>query len=200
MLSNKIFLYLTILVPTICFSQDDVNTDIRNVTKANFLSPGVSYEKKVGRLQSFHAQAFLSTAISIGYSSAIGNTSSIDFYPGLALQYRYYYNAVKRKAKDKRTEMNSLNYVGPLINTTLHREYVSRDGDKKLRALKVFGATWGLQRNYQNRFALDINVGLGYLVGKETTITDTWEYITQDIRRITNPVQINLGFWLNRRN
>ena len=200
MLSKKILFNLAILVPAICFSQEDLNTGIQNITKANFLSPGISYEKKIGKLQSLHAQAFLSTAISLGYSSALGSSSSIDFYPALGLQYRHYYNAAKRKAKGNRTEMNSLNYVAPLINTTFHREYTSWDGDKKLRALTLFGAAWGLQRNYQNRFALDLNLGVGYLVGKETSLDEDEQYITKNVGEFTNLVQISLGFWLNRRN
>jgi hypothetical protein len=109
MLLNRASLLLIMLITTTCFSQDTIKTDIRDVTKATFLDPGITYEKRIGKFQSLYARAFLSTAIYIGYSSTFGNTSGIDFYPALALQYRYYYNAVKRKAKGKRTEMNSLN-------------------------------------------------------------------------------------------
>ena len=83
---------------------------------------------------------------------------------------------------------------------SFHNEYVSWDGDKKLRALTLFGAAWGLQRNYQKRFALDLNVGLGYVAGKKTTIDDDGQYITQNVGEFTSLAQIGLGFWLNRRN
>ena len=119
--SNKIFLLLVILISANCFSQKDINTDIRNVTKITFFNPGVSYEKKIGKLQSLYAQAFLSTSIYLGYSSSLGSTSGINMYPALALQYRYYYNAARRKAKGKRTEMNSLNYVSALVETDFYK-------------------------------------------------------------------------------
>jgi len=198
--SNKIFLLLVILISANCYSQKDINTDIRNVTKITFLNPGVSYEKKIGKLQSLYAQAFLSTSIYLGYSSSLGSTSGINIYPALALQYRYYYNAARRKAKGKRTEMNSLNYVSALVETDFYRENVSSNGEKQLRASKIFGAVWGFQRNYQKRFSLDLNLGVSYVYSKETTINDAGQYITKNVGEFTNLGQIGLGFWLNRRN
>ena len=198
--SNKIFLLLVILISANCYSQKDINTDIRNVTKITFLNPGVSYEKKIGKLQSLYAQAFLSTSIYLGYSSSLGSTSGINIYPALALQYRYYYNAARRKAKGKRTEMNSLNYVSALVETDFYRENVSSNGEKQLRASKIFGAVWGFQRNYQKRFSLDLNLGVSYVYSKETTINDAGQYTTKNVGEFTNLGQIGLGFWLNRRN
>jgi len=198
--SNKLFLPLVILISANCYSQKDINTDIRNVTKITFLNPGVSYEKKIGKLQSLYAQAFLSTSIYLGYSSSLGSTSGINIYPALALQYRYYYNAARRKAKGKRTEMNSLNYVSALVETDFYRENVSSNGEKQLRASKIFGAVWGFQRNYQKRFSLDLNLGVSYVYSKETTINDAGQYITKNVGEFTNLGQIGLGFWLNRRN
>ena len=198
--SNKLFLPLVILISANCYSQKDINTDIRNVTKITFLNPGVSYEKKIGKLQSLYAQAFLSTSIYLGYSSSLGSTSGINIYPALALQYRYYYNAARRKAKGKRTEMNSLNYVSALVETDFYRENVSSNGEKQLRASKIFGAVWGFQRNYQKRFSLDLNLGVSYVYSKETTINDAGQYITKNVGEFTNIGQIGLGFWLNRRN
>lgn len=76
---KNIFLLLLLHIATHSFSQEQDKSDISDVTKATFLSPGVSYEKRIGRVQSLYAQAYLSTAIYIGYSSALGNTSGIYF-------------------------------------------------------------------------------------------------------------------------
>jgi hypothetical protein len=198
-LFDRIALLLLILISAKCFSQDNIYTDVRDVTKLTFFNPGITYEKRIGKLQSLYAQAFLSTAIYLGYSSALGNTSSINFYPALALQYRYYYNAAKRIAKGKRTEMNSLNYISALAETDFYRENVSSNGEKELRASKVFGIAWGLQRNYPKRFSLDLSFGLGYIFTKETTVNDAGQYITKNVGEFTNVGQIGLGFWLNKR-
>jgi hypothetical protein len=72
-------------------------------------------------------------------------------YPALALQYRYYYNAARRRAKGKRTEMNSLNYVSALVETDFYKENVSSNGEKTTSCLKNhlvwFGAFKGTIRN-----------------------------------------------------
>jgi hypothetical protein len=195
---DKIPFLLLLVAATNCFSQNETETDIRDVTKLNFFDPGISYEKRIGRMQSLTAQAFLSTSIYIGYSDALGNTSSIDVYPALSLQYRYYYNAAKRDAKGKRTEMNSLNYVTAIAEVDFYREYVSPT-EKDIRALNVFGIAWGFQRNYPKRFSLDLSFGLGYVFTKQTTINYAGEYITENTGNLTNIGQIGLGFWLNKR-
>jgi len=195
---DKIPFLLLLVAATNCFSQNETETDIRDVTKLNFFDPGISYEKRIGRMQSLTAQAFLSTSIYIGYSDALGNTSSIDVYPALSLQYRCYYNAAKRDAKGKRTEMNSLNYVTAIAEVDFYREYVSPT-EKDIRALNVFGIAWGFQRNYPKRFSLDLSFGLGYVFTKQTTINYAGEYITENTGNLTNIGQIGLGFWLNKR-
>ena len=198
LLFNKTPFLLLLLASANCFSQNDAKTDIRDVTKLNFFDPGISYEKRIGKLQSLAAQAFLSTSIYIGYSDALGNTSSINVYPALSLQYRYYYNAAKRNAKGKRTEMNSLNYVSTIAEVDFYNEDISST-EQNRRSLKVVGIAWGFQRNYPKRFSLDLSVGLGYVFSKQTTINDAGEYITENTGSITNIGQIGLGFWLNKR-
>lgn len=195
---DKIPFLLLLLAATTCFSQNETKTDIRDVTKLDFFDPGISYEKRIGKMQSLTAQAFLSTSIYVGYSDALGNTSSIDVYPALSLQYRYYYNAAKRNAKGKRTEMNSLNYVSAIAEVDFYREYVSPT-EKDLRTLNVFGIAWGFQRNYPKRFSLNLSFGFGYGFSKQTTINDLGEYITENTGEFTNIGQIGLGFWLNKR-
>jgi hypothetical protein len=99
--SKNIFFLLLPLISTHCFSQNIEESELSNVTKATFLNPGISYEKKIGKFQSLYAQAFMNTSFGLGYSSSLGNTSFIYFDPALAVQYRYYYNFAKREAKGK---------------------------------------------------------------------------------------------------
>lgn len=195
---NRILVFPFLLIAATCFSQDS-NTDIRDVTKANFFDPGFSYEKRIGKLQSLNAKAFLSSEIYIGYSSSLGNTSHIDFDPALSLQYRRYYNAEKRKARGKRIEMNSLNYVGALTRVSFYKESISFLDQNDLRAAKSFGLVWGFQRNYPSRFSLDLSLGLGFVVSKKTTINDAGQFVTKNFWQSTTLGEIGLGFWLNKR-
>lgn len=198
---NKILLFFGITVSTNCFCQNKESADITDVTKATFFNPGISYEKRTGNFQSLYAQIFMNTSFSLGYSEALGNTSSIHFDPAATLQYRYYYNAAARKTKGKRIEMNSLNYVSFILETILITQkillvdYIKKDH----HAVKELGIAWGFQRNYKSRFSLDLNVGVGYLFAKETTI-DNGQLVTKNISEFTTLGQVNFGFWLNKRN
>lgn len=196
---RNLFLLLLLLISLHSSSQDHEKSEITDLTRASFFSPGISYEKKVGKLQTLCARAFMSTSIYFSYSSSLGTKSGIDLYPALSLQYRYYYNSAERKAKGKRTEMNSLNYVSAIAEMVFFKETVSSNGDTDIRSLNSFGIAWGLSRNYLKRFSLDLSAGPGYLYAKRTTLNEFGEYITANEGEITLVGQISLGFWLNKR-
>ena len=186
---------------TCCFAQEKLQTDIVNITKATFLNPGISYEKRVAKFQSIIGQAFMNTSISIGYSSSLGNTSSIRFDPALSFQYRYYYNYEGRQKKGKRTEMNSLNYLSPTIGTIFSKKRISASHyiENSRRPISTVGVVWGIQRNYKKRFSLDINLGLGYLFTTATLPDNTGQTVKENVGKFSTLGQLNLGFWLNKR-
>jgi hypothetical protein len=200
-LFNKIYHFILILIPANCFCQSIGNSDIANVTKITFFNPGISFEKRIKTFQSLYVQIFMNTSFSIGYSEALGNTSSLYFDPAATLQYRYYYNSAAREAKGKRIEMNSINYVSFILETTLITERILLvDYTKKEHyPLIKFGAGWGFQRNYKKRFSIDLNFGVGSLFAKTTT-NGTGQLAIKNIRKFTTLGQLNLGFWLNRAN
>src|SRR5690242_20430630 len=165
-LPNKLFLLLLLTTSISSFSQDKKDVDVTDVFKLNFFDPGISYEKRIGLQQTLYGKAFLSTSVFIGYSSSLGNISSVDVYPALGLQYRYYYNGNKRASKGKRVEMNSLNYIAVITEASFYKD--NTYGLNKSRTEKTFGAAWGFQRNYPKRFSIDINLGIGYSFTKRT--------------------------------
>ena len=178
-----------------CFSQDKSQADIVNITKLTFLDPGISYEKRIGKLQSLYFEAFMSISGSIGYSDALGNTSTFYLDPSLALQYRYYYNSEKRQSKGKRTDMNNLNYFSAIIETVFSKRRVSSNyfEERDHRTINTIGLVWGIQRNYKSRFSLDLNLGPGYYFTKATVGG------TIHVSGFTTIGQLNFGFWLNKR-
>jgi len=196
---KNIFLLLLLFISLHSLSQDHEKSEITNVTRASFFSPGISYEKKIGKLQTLCARAFMSMSFYFSYSSSFGTTSGFDLNPAWSLQYRYYYNSATRKAQGKRTEMNSLNYVTTIVEMVFFKETVSSNGDTDIRSLNSFGIAWGLSRNYKKRFSLDLSVGPGYVYAKRTTVNEFGEYITKNEGGITFVGQIGLGFWLNKR-
>ncbi len=198
---NKISILLgVILISVTCFCQGTEKPDITDIAKITFFSPGISYEKRIGNYQSLYGQIFMNTSFFLGYSEALGVTSGIHLDPAATLQYRYYYNAVTREAKDKRIEMNNLNYVSFILTTTLITEKIKLVDytEKDHRDLKELGIAWGFQRNYKSRFSLDLNVGVGCFFTRTITI-GSGGLVTENIVKFTTLGQLNLGFWLNKR-
>jgi hypothetical protein len=186
--SKKISFFALLLITTNCLSQDQSKTDITDIIKVTFLNPGISYEKRIGKFQSLSAHGFMNIGFSFSYSSSFGTTSTFYFDPALGIQYRYYYNAAGREAKDKRTEMNSLNYVSLVFKTIFSSHSINE-----------IGLVWGLQRNHEKRFSLNFNLGPGYLFTKITSLDNTGQPITEKVRRLTIVGQLSLGFWINKR-
>lgn len=182
-----------------CFSQDESGVHTTNVTKVTFVNPGASYEQSIGRLQTLYAQAFMNTSATFSYSGALGNTSKFYFDPALTIQYRYYYNGKRRAAKDKRTEMNSMNYLTAVSENVLSkRPFVTGMEENNYRLINSLGLAWGFQRNYIKRFSLDFYVGLAVLFAKSTS--QTYPQTVQDnFTQLAPMSQINIGYWLNRR-
>ena len=199
---RNIFFFLPLFISVDCFSQDPGKTQVTDVTKATFFNPGISYEKKIGKSQTLYGQAFMSTSIGIGYSSTFGNTSYIYFDPALTIQYRYYYNFANREAKGKRTAMNSLNYVCAIGQTIFSKAAIFSYyyAETNRRAINTLGLAWGLQRNFPGRFSIDFNVGGGYLFAKVTAIDNAGQFLSKNDGKLTTVGQLNLGFWLNKRN
>lgn len=113
MLCKKLcFLVLLFIVGDV-FSQS--NVDVVDITKLSIIAPAIGYEKRIGHLQTVEAEVFMSSAWGIGYSSSLGNTSFFYASPAVGLQYRYYYNAIRREEKGKRTAKNSMNYIAHCI-------------------------------------------------------------------------------------
>lgn len=181
---------------TSAFAQDQITTD---VTKLTFLNPGVSYEKSIGNKSTLHGHLFLNTSVEYSYSDAFGGDFNASFDPALLVQYRYYYNYKQRTQKEKRTAMNSMNYISPTFQTSLSKARVSTDHlwEEERRPINVMGMVWGLQRNYEKRFSLDLNLGLGYLF---TTVQlyGTERPEKRNFSMVTMMGQFNLGFWLNK--
>lgn len=201
-MQNKIFPILFFLaISTSCFSQEKIHTDIVDITKATFLNPGISYEKRIGKFQSIVGKAFMNTSFIIGFSSSMGIRSSINFDPALSLQYRYYYNYDRRNKKGKRTEMNNLNYLSPTLVTIFSKNRISTDHyfENNRRPINIAGIVWGIQRNYKSRFSLDLNLGLGYLFTTATLPNNFGQTVKENVGKLSSLGQLTLGFWLNKR-
>jgi hypothetical protein len=191
------FLFSTVLTG---FSQDN-KTDVTNVTKVTIINPGVSYETRIAKFQTIYLQGFMNTSGYFSYSSSFGTESAFYFDPAAALQYRFYYNGMKRFEIEKRTEMNSMNYIAIMSEVVFSKARLTTSyiDESNRRAVTRFGIGWGMQRNYAKHFSLDLNMGLGYLISKSTTYDYNGRPSTKTISMPGFMGQLNIGFWLNKK-
>ena len=165
---------------------------VRNVSKVSFLSPGFSYEQKTAQSQAVYGRAYFDPSGYLGYSGALGTSSGFYLNPAITIQYRYYYNLAHRAERGKRTEMNSSNYLGPVFKTTF-------DAEGTGYSVHRLGAVWGFQRNFESRFSIDLNVGVGYAFVARTGDRVDASIFKRSVNEVTLLGQLNLGFWLNKR-
>jgi hypothetical protein len=204
---KMLFSFMAILITSNCFAQyKNINTsdNVTDVLKVTIINPGVAYEKRIGKFQTVIGQLFINTSISSSLNNNNTTTPEVTLYfdPAISLQYRYYYNYERRSDNDKRTDMNSMNYVGVALETFFSKINLDESffAEQKRRAINSIGVIWGIQRNYHKRFSLDLNFGLGY---RSTSFTKTTGFppstSTVKTGRISSIGQLNLGIWLNKR-
>lgn len=182
-------------------AQESNEVDVTDVSKVTILAPGFSYEKRIGKFQTLHLHAYAALGASYMYSDALGSEFDFSIDPALLFQYRYYYNAKKRVRKERRTDMNSMNYFAPTYQMVLSKQRISTDQymESSRRPINTLGLVWGMQRNYPKRFSLDANVGLGYLFAK-TTVPGFNGPVSSHDGNVTLLLNINIGLWLNKKN
>ena len=199
--SRQICLFAAMFAASYAFSQKQTDVDVTQVTRVAFLNPGFSYEDRVGRFQTIHFDVYLSTSAYYSYSSSLGTNGNVYFDPALMVQYRYYYNAAARESKGRRTQMNSLNYIGPMFDVTFSKAAMTELSYEEVnrRAIFTVGFVWGIQRNYMKRFSLDLNLGVGYFFTHGTEPDYYGQPVSVSQSAFTIPGNFSLGIWLNKR-
>ena len=101
---------------------------------------------------------------------------------------------------EKRTEMNSMNYVTVMSEFIFSKMRLTTDyiDESKRRAISRFGVGWGFQRNYTQHFSLDLNLGFVYLISKVTSYNWNGQLTNKTISTPTFMGHFNIGFWLNK--
>ncbi len=122
----------------------------------NAFTPSAEYEFSIG----INSTIDLDLGVGFSYLHSFGE-SHYGIYPGFETQYRYYYNFEKRADDKKEISHNSANYIAGIASITGGNPIfgdLEYDSDYGL----VIGPAWGLQRVYNNRFKIDVNLGVGY--------------------------------------
>ena len=200
----KILLFALLIAGQFSYAQYKDNEDeaasVQDISRVTFLSPGLGFEKSIGKKQSLSAHVFISPSIEFSVSDALGTRTRFYLDPTLDIFYRYYYNGNKRAEAGKITKLNNMNYVAAVGEFVASKRPISNGFESdKVKFIKKFGAVWGMQRNFPGRFSLDLSIGLGALFGERTQIDDFGTFYYEDIVTVTSLGQFTLGIWLNKK-
>ena len=133
----------------------------KNQFKIDILAPGFVYEHGLSAKNTLHSE--LSVGLGYRYDSYFGSTC--DFYPLINEQVRHYYNLEKRVAKGKVTARNSGNFVAMAAFYNF-KSFTTNDSFYSSNSSITFAPLWGYQRTNERNFNLDVNMGIGYNIGK----------------------------------
>ena len=123
----------------------------------NILTPGLEYEYKLTNSTTLDLRA--GTGFAYWKNTYFGEDFGI--YPIFNVKYRYYYNLKKRLRKGKNIDNNSANYIA-LSGTLQSGKPIIGGLEYSEDYFGTIGPVWGLQRYYDSRFKLDLNLGAGY--------------------------------------
>jgi hypothetical protein len=200
---QQLSLLMALLASLSCFAQDKPPaTEVTDVIKAIFLTPGIGYEKRMSAHQSLYVQGYLSLSGGVGYSSSLGWLSELNIDPALSAAYRFYFGFLGRQERGRRTALNSANYVSPFFEVSFPKRNVLQSPGNvvsKRRGVYTVGSTVGMQRNYKSRLSLDLNIGFGYIFPEPPIPDDSGEHFGERSGQLTIPGRLSLGIWLNRR-
>jgi len=159
LLKKGTIIALMVLASANLKAQDKNSILENNLFKINILSPGVSYEKRLGENSTINSDLNLSLGFS--YNSNSGSHLLTTAY--LREQYRYYYNIEKRSLKNKNIKNNSANFVA--LSASYYLEPFGDSGYVSVYDGLTIAPVWGLQRTYETGINIALVTGAGYNFG-----------------------------------
>jgi len=180
-MKRHIILGLILLLAISLSGQKKKDLNTSKVWRVNFLNPAIELEIPTGKNSTF------SSSIGIGYNGGYpditysGNGFKYIISPFLDLQQKWFYSFENRKAKNKKTDNNSGNFVSFRAITKGNSiiENVTRTSNFDF----AIGPTWGIQRNYGKHFHLLFDIGPQYYFDTKGN-GNIWPI----------SIQLNLGF------
>ena len=135
---------------------DSIPSVATNFWTANFLLPGVEYERALGNFSTVNVNPY----VSLGYSSNFALGSSWVVQPSLDVQFRRYYNLLRRAARGKNVSGNSGSFVA-LDVLGVGRSVVDSENYRNFSFFGI-GPVWGIQHTFRSNFNLSFQAGVMY--------------------------------------
>lgn len=147
-------------------AQGTIEPDLADTqVKATLLPLGLALEQKIGDKQTLNIGVGAQLTFYSYNDSFQGSGTEVFLTPFVTGEFRNYYN---RKQVKKELEQNSGNYVALLGGYVMERFGGNDDAVILIDSFEnsfFIGPVWGMQRNYQTGFHLNLSIGLGYQSG-----------------------------------
>jgi hypothetical protein len=188
---------ITFLLVTVSkgFSQSG---DVSNLLKISLVNPGISYEVKLGKLQTICVHTFLKTSVHVEGKSFIlipyNITTTFFFDPAMSLQFRQYYLTRKQRDGNRNHLLNNMNYIGLYEEMFFTRKPLYQKVSSR-RAYNRVALVWGTQQNITRHLSFNIDLGYGYLFPVKPFYNTNGEKKEETLRE-TPLVQLTLALLL----
>lgn len=161
---KKYFLTLLGLITILNMQAQDKPAVEKNQFKINALLPGVVFEHGFDDKNTLYSEL----SLGFGYRKSSFSGSAWTFYPSINEQFRHYYNLQKRASKGKVTSHNSGGFLAMAAFYNF-KSISTNESVSSTNASFTIAPVWGFQRTYKGNFNLDLNMGVGYNLGKKSS-------------------------------
>ena len=176
---------LNIFINNLSAQVEDAKFVSNQIFKVNFLLPGLSYEKGIGKSSTLYLSPYLNGIIT-DQNDYVDKQSRLLITPCFNVAYRNYYNIRHRAQIGKPTSLNNADYITPVYIL----RYTKTAPDSEYEFLHQFGLAYGIQRNWRSGWGIDLNGGMKYTFnGDHINYYSPLEFF----------VQVSIGFWLGRK-
>jgi hypothetical protein len=158
---------LSIVICSMVLMANAQTTNSGNLTSTS----KASVEKSIFEIQTGFLGIWISNEVRL--SNAIALRSELGFAaqingagflltPMVTLEPRWYYNLKRRKAKSRRIDGNSGNFISLQTSYFPGGLAISSYGNINIKPMLTISSLWGIKRNIGNHFNYEVAVGPGY--------------------------------------
>ena len=180
--SFLVILHLLFGLAQLGAQDNSLKAEVTSLFKINILLPGLSYEQKMGKFSTLNSDIYLD-ALLLSANESFNGSFRYFYTPSFKVEYRTYYNMIKRSGKGLRTAINNGNYYAPV--------YIARWSPTSEygphAVVSQLAGVWGMHRTSPAGFSFDINAGLVY-----TFHAKTYNFYSP----VQPMVQLRLGYCL----
>lgn len=159
---KKVFItFLFCCIAVIGFSQKFRSRQVRpHMLKLDLLTPGLEYEKALGKSSTLNIRGGLGFAFSYFYPTEEDNTKSYVLRPIIDVQFRQYIDVISRRALGKSTKGNSAGFIALKVHVA--GAPLTKNFDYEAPISYTAGPMFGMQRTYRSNINLQMGLGVGY--------------------------------------